>query len=274
MSASPPFSNPLSETKLAIQAGIRASKAVMEIYRQDFTSGVKDDDSPITKADLESNRIIKEVLAASSLKVLSEEDEDDKSRLDSEKIWIIDPLDGTSDFVNKTGEFTIMIALVENKRPVLGLICRPTTDSLFLAQKGGGAFQLNDGRWQRLQVSSTGELTKCRAVGSRFHLSEQEKEFFKDLGVMSFESRGSSLKVAEICMGMADLYLTTSNKIKQWDTCASYCLVTEAGGKMTDIDGGDILYNVDRINHERGLLVSNGIVHDEVVKQYRLKNAL
>jgi len=274
MSASPPFSNPLSETKLAVEAGIRASKAVMEIYRQDFTSGVKDDDSPITKADLESNRIIKEVLAASSLKVLSEEDEDDKSRLDSEKIWIIDPLDGTSDFVNRTGEFTIMIALVEDKRPVLGLICRPTTDSLFLAQKSGGAFQLNDGRWNRLQVSSTYELTKCRAVGSRFHLSEQEKEFFRDLGVMSFESRGSSLKVAEICMGMADLYLTTSNKIKQWDTCASYCLVTEAGGRMTDIDGGDILYNVDRINHERGLLVSNGIVHDEVVKRYKLKNAL
>ncbi|MDC8437459.1 MAG: 3'(2'),5'-bisphosphate nucleotidase CysQ [Candidatus Nitrosotenuis sp.] len=274
MSASPPFSNPLRETKLAIEAGVRASKAVMEIYRHDFTSEVKEDDSPITKADLESNRIIKEVLAASGLKVLSEEDEDDKSRLDADKIWIIDPLDGTSDFVNRTGEFTIMIALVENKRPILGLICRPTTDSLFLAQKGGGAFQLDCGEWKKLHVSGTDDLTKCRAVGSRFHLSEQEKEFFRDLGVMSFESRGSSLKVAEICMGMADLYLTTSNKIKQWDTCASYCLVTEAGGRMTDIDGADILYNVDRINHERGLLVSNGIVHDEIVKQYKLKNAL
>jgi 3'(2'), 5'-bisphosphate nucleotidase len=161
-----------------------------------------------------------------------------------------------------------MIGLVENKKPILGVICRPTTNTIFLAQKGSGTHKLENNSWQRLTVSKTSDLRKCKAVGSRFHLSEQEKQFFKNLGVSSFESRGSSLKVAEICMGLADLYLTTSNKIKQWDTCASYCLITEAGGKMTGINGAEILYNTEKINHENGLLVTNGLVHDEVIRRY------
>lgn len=268
-----PFSNPLSEAILAVEAANSASRAVMEIYNGDFVASKKSDDSPITQADLESNRIIKETLS-SSLPILSEEDNDDLSRLKHDRIWIVDPLDGTSDFVNRTGEFTIMIALVESKRPVLGLICQPSTDSLFLAQKGAGAFRHHGGRWERLGVSKSSSLAECRAVGSRFHLSEMEKEFFKSLGVLSFESRGSSLKVAEICMGMADLYLTTSDKIKHWDTCASYCLVTESGGRMTDMRGNDILYNTERVNHQDGLLVSNGLVHDEVIRRYGSENAL
>jgi 3'(2'), 5'-bisphosphate nucleotidase len=264
-----PFSTPLKEATLALRAASKASKAVMQIYSKEFTSSLKDDDSPITKADLESNEIIKKILSPSGLPVLSEEDEDLKSRLDHDKIWIIDPLDGTSDFVNRTGEFTIMIGLVEHNRPILGVICRPTTNTIFLAQRGSGAYKLENNAWSRLTVSKTDELAKCRAVGSRFHLSEQEKEFFKKLGVLSFESRGSSLKVAEICMGQAEIYLTTSNKIKQWDTCASYCLVSEAGGRMTDVRGNEVLYNTEKLNHENGLLVTNGLVHEQIIKQYR-----
>lgn len=263
-----PFSEPLDEAALALEAASKASKAVMGVYSRNFSVNTKSDDSPITEADLQSNRIIKDTLLPSSLPVLSEEDKDDKSRLDHDRIWVVDPLDGTSDFVNRTGEFTIMIALVENKRPIMGLISRPTTNSIFLAQKGAGAFRFEEGRWQKLAVSSTADLAKCKAVGSRFHLSEREKEFFKKLGVLSFESRGSSLKVAEICMGSADLYLTMSDKIKHWDTCASHCLITEAGGRMTDMNGGEVLYNTENVNHQNGLLVSNGRVHDEIIRWY------
>jgi 3'(2'), 5'-bisphosphate nucleotidase len=263
-----PFSDPLSEAHLAVEAAEKASRAVMEVYVDDFVFEKKEDDSPITKADLESNRIIRNMLEPLGLPILSEEDADDITRLEHNRIWIVDPLDGTSDFVNRTGEFTIMIALVQDKVPVMGIIARPATDSLFLAQHQGGAYKLEDGRWQKLAVSDISDLAKCRAVGSRFHLSESEKEFFRRLGVSSFESRGSSLKVAEICMGMADVYLTTSDKIKHWDTCASYCLVTEAGGRMTDMKGGQILYNTKDVNHRHGLLVSNGLVHDQIIKRY------
>ncbi|HSA98546.1 MAG TPA: 3'(2'),5'-bisphosphate nucleotidase CysQ [Candidatus Nitrosotenuis sp.] len=269
MSIKLPFADPINEVALAVDAAMQASKAVMEIYAQDFAIEHKDDDSPITEADLQSNQIIKEVLSGSGLPILSEEDTDDKSRLGRERIWIVDPLDGTSDFVNKTGEFTIMIALVEKRKPVLGIISRPTTNMLFLAQSGSGAFVFEKESWKKMIVSKTSELKKCSAVGSRFHLTEAEKEFFKSLGVERFASRGSSLKVAEICMGMADIYLTTSNKIKQWDTCASYCLITESGGKMTDMYGNDVLYNTERLNHENGLLVTNGLVHDQIIKKYQ-----
>jgi 3'(2'), 5'-bisphosphate nucleotidase len=138
-----------------------------------------------------------------------------------------------------------------------------------LAQKDSGAFKLEGNRWSRLHVSQVKDLAQCRAVGSRFHLTEQEKEFFRRLGVASFESRGSSLKVAEICQGLADLYLTTSNKIKQWDTCASHCLITESGGKITDMSGNPVLYNTEKLNHENGLIVTNGLVHEEIIRKYR-----
>ncbi|MFM8659069.1 MAG: 3'(2'),5'-bisphosphate nucleotidase CysQ [Candidatus Nitrosotenuis sp.] len=268
MTSNLPFSNPLSEASIALEAAKRASQAVMTVYAEDFTSHLKDDDSPITKADLQSNDIIKQVLSSTSHHVLSEEDADDKTRLEQKRIWIIDPLDGTSDFVNRTGEFTIMIALVQDKIPILGVISRPTTNTIFLAQKNSGAFKLENDKWSRLQVSQTRDLAQCKAVGSRFHLTDQEKEFFKKLGVASFESRGSSLKVAEICQGMADLYLTTSNKIKQWDTCASHCLITESGGKITDMSGNQVLYNTEKLNHENGLIVTNGLVHEEIIRKY------
>ncbi len=270
MSYSLPFINPLSEAFVALNAAKKASRAVMEVYNEEFTSQLKEDDSPITKADLQSNEIIKQHLSSSGLHILSEEDVDDITRLDHEKIWIIDPLDGTSDFVNRTGEFTIMIALVKNKIPIIGAISRPTTNTLFLAQKGAGAYKLENDRWSRLRVSQTKDITQCKAVGSRFHLTDQEKEFFKKLGVASFESRGSSLKVAEICQGLADLYLTTSNKIKQWDTCASHCLITESGGKITDMTGKEILYNTEKVNHENGLVVTNGLVHEEIIRRYHV----
>lgn len=267
MSFSLPFSEPLEEAILAADAAVAASKAVIDVYSRNFTVDTKDDNSPITQADLQSNSIIKEMLA-SSIPVLSEEDADDKARLRHDTVWIIDPLDGTSDFVNRTGEFTIMIGLVRDNRPIVGVISRPTTGSLFLAQKGRGAFKLEGGRWERIGVSNISKLAACRAVGSRFHLSEKEKAFLRELGVFSFESRGSSLKVAEISMGAADLYLTTSDKIKHWDTCASHCLITEAGGRITDMSGNEVLYNTDAVNHQNGLLVSNGLVHDEVVRRY------
>ena len=268
MPSSLPFSNPHDETFRALEAVKRASSAVMDVYGGEISSHSKDDNSPITKADLQSNEIIKQILAPSGYHILSEEDTDDISRLKEEKIWIVDPLDGTSDFVNKTGEFTIMIALVHNRIPILGVISRPTTNTIFLAQKNSGAFKLEDGKWSRLQVSKINDLKQCKAVGSRFHLTEQEKEFFKKLGVASFESRGSSLKVAEICQGLADLYLTTSNKIKQWDTCASHCLIIESGGKITDMKGEPVQYNTEILNHENGLIVTNGLVHEEIIRRY------
>ena len=167
----------LPEAKLAINAVKEAGNAVMEIYKHNFTSITKKDNSPLTEADLKSNDIIQKIIASTGYPVLSEESLDDKKRLEYEKIWIIDPLDGTSDFVSKSGEFTIMIALVDKHEPILGVIYWPINDILYLAQKDCGAYKFVNDVWEKLTISKRSELRNCRALGSRHHLSSHETSF-------------------------------------------------------------------------------------------------
>ena len=272
-----PFNNTLPETELAVRAVKEAGDAVMKIYRHDFTTTFKKDNEPLTEADLKSNDIIKKIIATTDYPILSEESLDDKKRLDCNKIWIVDPLDGTSDFVSKSGEFTIMIALVDKHEPILGVIYWPTNDILYVAQKGGGAHKFVSGVWEKLVISKRFELSNCRVLRSRHHLSSHEVNFLKLLNVEKFSERGSSLKVTDICSGTAELYFTMTNKIKQWDTCASNRLIIEAGGKMTDMLGNELEYNTEDIYHKNGILVTNGMIHDIITDRYaefsrKLKN--
>jgi len=118
-------------------------------------------------------------------------------------------------------------------------------------------------------VSETSNLEDFKVVGSRFHQSENERKFLDTLGISKFTSRGSSLKVIDICSKKAELYFTTTDKIKQWDSCASYCLITESEGKMTDMLGNELKYNTEILNHKNGLLVSNGTNHDLIIEKYK-----
>ena len=184
-------------------------------------------------------------------------------------IWIVDPLDGTSDFIDKTGEFTVMIALVQNQKPILGVIAWPTEKTLFIAQKNSGAFRYSNGEWNKISVTKIDELSKCRMVGSRHHLSDKEKEFIKKIGIKNFTSIGSSLKVGKISSGEAEAYITTTNKMKEWDTAASYCIISEAGGIMTDMVGDELTYNKKNVYHENGILVTNGLIHKKIIEEFK-----
>ena len=262
-----PVSSKISQLETIIDAITRAGDKILEIYESDFQVEKKDDNSPITKADLESNKIIKESLLQTGIPILSEEDVDDKSRTDSDKVWIVDPLDGTQDFVNKTGEFTVMVGLVENHVPIMGLVYWPTEKKLFFAERGLGAFCHDSEGWAKISVRGVEEITEPLALVSRHHLSDKEKKMLDHLEIKNTANIGSSLKVMEIASGRADIYLTSTNKMKQWDTAASHCIISEAGGKMTDISGNDLIYNTESVNHENGLLVTNGLIHEEVVSK-------
>ena len=120
-----PFKSTIPELGKIIDGIEKAGEKILEVYETDFSTEKKEDDSPITQADIESNKILKEVLGQTGITILSEEDVDDKNRLSEEKVWIVDPLDGTTDFVNRTGEFTIMVGLVEKQKSILGLIYWP-----------------------------------------------------------------------------------------------------------------------------------------------------
>jgi len=161
-----------------------------------------------------------------------------------------------------------MISLVENNKPVMGVISHPIENKLYVAQKGQGVFRYYNEEWMKLEVSKTSIISQCRAVGSRFHQSEQEKIFLKTLDILKFTSRGSSLKVLDISSGKAELYFTTTNKIKQWDTCASNCIIAEAGGMMTDMSGLPLEYNTNIVNHQNGILVTNNTIHQNIVQKY------
>lgn len=264
-----PISEKIPELDIAIEAAKKATNEILEIYQRSFETYKKNDGSPITEADLKSNEIIKEVLSQTEHVILSEEDKDDQSRLSKDIIWIVDPLDGTSDFIDKTGEFTVMIALIKNKKPVLGVISWPTEKTLFVAQKGSGAFRYSNDKWEKISVTLVTELSKCRTVGSRHHLSDKEKLFIKKLGIEDFTSIGSSLKVGKISSGEAEAYITSTNKMKEWDSAASYCIISEAGGKMTDMLGNDITYNNKEVFHQNGILVTNGLIHNKIVEEYK-----
>jgi 3'(2'), 5'-bisphosphate nucleotidase len=259
-----PFNSSQPELKKIIDGVVKAGERIIEIYNTDFATEKKDDDSPITQADIESNKILKEILGETGISILSEEDVDDKKRLSEEKIWIIDPLDGTTDFVNRTGEFTVMVGLVESHKSILGMIYWPIKKKMYLAESGKGAF-CHDEEWKKIEVAMMSELENCHALVSRHHLSEKEKKLLDEMGISVVTSIGSSLKVTEIASGDAEIYLTTTNKMKQWDTCASNCIISEAGGKMTDISGNKLLYNTEIVNHENGILVTNELIHQDAL---------
>jgi 3'(2'), 5'-bisphosphate nucleotidase len=264
-----PIADRFPELDIALQAVTEAGNVILEIYREKYETSTKKDNSPITEADLKSNEVIKKILSKTDHQILSEEDKDDLSRIHQDKIWIVDPLDGTSDFIDKTGEFTVMIALIKNKKPILGVIGWPTEKTIFAAQEGKGAFRFSENKWRKISVTKISDLQNCRAVGSRHHLSDKEKLFIKKLGLKEFTSIGSSLKVGKISSGEAEAYITTTNKMKEWDSAASYCIISEAGGKMTDMFGNDITYNNKIVNHQNGILVTNGLIHNNILKEFK-----
>ena len=263
-----PISNMASELDIALRATVKASKTVLDIYRRGPKKAEKKDDgSPVTEADLASHQILTRELSQSRHPILSEEQVTTTGMYTSNTIWIVDPLDGTSHFVNKTGEFTIMVSLVKNGTPTLGVILWPLGDTVFIAQKGKGAFRYSKGGWSSITVTKTATLSECRMVGSKHHLTEKEISFVKKLDVSNFVSIGSSLKVGLISSGEAEAYVTTTDKMKVWDTAASHCIITEAGGKMTDVFGNKLVYDGD-ICHHYGILATNGTVHEQIVKKF------
>lgn len=255
----------LPEMSLAVSAALTGGERIMDVYRSEFSHTFKDGKEPITEADLASNEAIRQTLSSSGWPILSEESADGKERLASSRVWIVDPLDGTSDFVNRTGEFSIMIALVEAGEPILGVVFRPLDKTLYLGQKGAGAYKSKHGAWLELRVSAKSDLRKARTVVSRHHLSEQEKSFLEKMQINSFAQKGSSgLKIAAVAEGEADLYFTFSDKIKHWDTAAGYAIIKEAGGEITDMLGKKLTYNTADVYHKNGILAGNKFIHAAV----------
>ncbi len=261
-----PFHIVESETLLALRAALAAGKEIIHIYENGFTTTFKEDKQPVTQADIASNECILKILQETNYPILSEETKDTSERLDHDRIWIIDPLDGTREFINKNGEFSIMIALVERKQPILGVVYQPTNKLLYVAQKNQGCFQRLNNGWEKLTISNIKKLEEARAILSKSDYPEKDRQFIRNINVKKISQKGSAgLKVGEICSGNAEFYYKTNNKLKEWDTAAAYIMISEAGGKMTDLRGNELIYNQKEVIHQNGILVSNGILHKKLI---------
>lgn len=255
-----------TEAAIAINAAIQAGKTILDLYLPEIAAVEKEDGGPLTIADTKSNGIICSALEKTGFPILSEETADTTNRLAVHTVWIVDPLDGTKDFIHHTGEFSVMIGLVQNHIPTLGVVYVPAVEKLYVAEQGKGAYAYDGSMWRPLQVSTVNTLRRARTVVSRHHFSDQDKKFVEALNVKEYVQRGScGCKIAEVSAGAADVYFTWSKNIKQWDSCAAYRIITEAGGRMTDMSGKELRYNTENIHHMDGILVTNGLLHDEVL---------
>ena len=217
--------------ELAITAAKSASEKILEVYNSnDFQVERKGDNSPLTIADKRSHEVIQEGLNQSGLPILSEEGRDipyeERSRWES--FWMVDPIDGTKEFIKRNGEFTVNIALIEGNKPVLGVVMVPVSGNIYSAIKGEGAYK-NE---KRIFVNSCSyEDTNLRVVASRSHLNEETEKFIGNLNDPVIVSKGSSLKLLMVAEGEADLYPRYAPTM-EWDTAAAQIIVEEAGGSV------------------------------------------
>lgn len=235
----PPLEDVLS---LAKEAGDR----ILDVYNSDFAVQHKDDKSPLTEADMASHRTITAALGALTpdLPILSEEAAGIPYdiRRSWDIYWLVDPLDGTKEFVKRNGEFTVNIALIQSHRPILGVVYAPVMDVAYFASQDAGAFfQEKTAPAARLEVSRHC-AEPIRVVGSRSHAGESLKLFLSNLGAHELVSMGSSLKLCLVAAGRADIY-PRLGPTSEWDTAAAQCVVEAAGGLVTDTEMNPLRYN-------------------------------
>lgn len=231
-----------------IEIANHAAEAILKIYDTEFTVERKDDHTPLTKADMAAHHIICDGLSALQPKfpVLSEESADIpfKVRASWPRYWLVDPLDGTREFIKRNGEFTVNIALIENHRPILGVILVPVSRVCYFAARGMGAFKQLD-QEPAAAIHARPCLIEDDTIivaGSRSHRDDSLVTFLQNIGNHELISMGSSLKSCMVAEGAADIY-PRLGPTSEWDTAAAQCIVEEAGGFLTDLALEPMRYN-------------------------------
>lgn len=262
------------ELETAIALARTVGKRILEFYALEIIAeektGADNFTEPVTIADKTASTIIVEGIESAFPEdaILSEEETDHaENRLAEKRVWIIDPIDGTWGFIKKDGDFGVQIGLTENGASVLGIVFLPAHDKLFFAAKGEGAFLIKKGQKpQRLKVSDKKNFTEMNLASSRNHRSPRMHRIIENFAFRKEIQRGSvGLKVGLIAEQIADLYIHLSPRTKFWDTCAPQIILEEAGGRMTDLFGFPLRYDLRDVRNHNGILASNGAAHEKAV---------
>lgn len=238
--------------KVAIRAAELASDKILEVYNSsDFQVDQKDDNSPLTLADRKSHSAIEELLKETGIPVLSEEGKriPYEVRKKWKYFWLIDPLDGTKEFIKRNGEFTVNIALIENQTPILGVVAVPVACEVYYSSRGSGAFLKRPDFISPISRRTPADLSNkgLRVVASRSHMSEETEKFIGSLDTPELISAGSSLKFMLLAMGNADVYPRFAPTM-EWDTAAAHAVINEVGLSVVQTASGKpLVYNKENL---------------------------
>jgi 3'(2'), 5'-bisphosphate nucleotidase len=250
-----------------------AGRVILEVYETgSIAVDHKGPGDPVTAADRRANRLIVERLhdAFPDSPVVAEESDAASFAgfRQAERVFFVDPLDGTREFIQRNGEFAVMIGLLEGLSALAGVVHAPVSGTTWMGAVGLGAWRLDPvaGRRRPVRVSATAELAQARIVASRSHRNRRLDSALAGLGAREVRPMGSAgLKGAQVAEGLADGYVDTGASTKRWDACAIDALVTAAGGRLSDVTGAPIDYRGPTLANERGLVVSNGLTHEAIL---------
>ena len=265
------------ELEVAKELARKAGIEILDHYAREIIAeeklGVDLFYEPVTAADRAASRIIVEGIedVFPDDGILSEEETDvSEHRLARDRVWVIDPIDGTAGFVKKDGDFGVQIGFSVGGSAVVGVVLLPYHDVMYYASKGGGAFRESGGTVERLSVSGETDFINMVMAVSRNHRSPKIKALKREFRVKGELQRGSvGLKVGLIVEKAADLYIHLSPRTKLWDTCAPQIILEEAGGRLTDLFGEDFRYDIKDVQNHGGIVATNGRVHDQVIKRLK-----
>jgi 3'(2'), 5'-bisphosphate nucleotidase len=261
------------ELRVACELARTAGAAILEHYEGPLKIEQKtnyDDVEPVTQADRIANELI-----VTGLKrefpgdgILAEESVDTKRRLEKSRVWMVDPLDGTNGFIDGNGDFAVQIGLAEEGQVVLGVVYLPLTGVLYRAVSGKGTWiERPQFEPEEARTSDVKSLPTMRLAASRSHRSPRMNKVVERFGFREEVQRGSvGIKVGLIIEKQCDVYIHLSSRTKQWDTCAPQVILTEAGGRMTDLFGYPLNYNVPDVQNRDGLVASNGASHEQIIE--------
>jgi 3'(2'), 5'-bisphosphate nucleotidase len=262
-----------SELQVARELALSAGQVIMDYRRAGVKVERKAANEPVTAADRAASDLI---LAGLRLAFpddvhISEEAADDLRRREpGARVWYIDPIDGTQDFIDGRTGFAAQIGLCVGGKPVLGVVYRPVTDGLYWGGAGIGAFRDHGVESLSIHVSDVARIADLRLVASSSHPSKRVAAIKASLGITQEFNVGSiGVKVALIAEGDQDLYCSATTRSSAWDTCAPHAILEGAGGRFTDLYGEPLEYAGKTVSHLRGLMASNSLAHDELVGRIR-----
>jgi len=261
------------ELYIAMELARAAGAAILEQYEGPINveqKNYEDDIEPVTQADRIANELIVTRLKREFPNdgILAEESVDTKRRLEKSRVWMVDPLDGTNGFIDGNGDFAVQIGLAENGQCVVGVVYQPLTGVLYRAVRDQGTWiERPQFAPVRALASNTKTLSSMRLAASRSHRSPRMNRVVARFGFREEVQRGSvGIKIGLLVEKQCDVYIHLSPRTKQWDTCAPEVILTEAGGRVSDLFGYPLNYNVPDVQNRNGLVASNGASHDQIIE--------